>query len=362
MSTNTPPSIRNHLFFWMITSFFLFGFIWIFNPVLLPFVLGIALAYLLDPAMEKLAGWKFPRWAAALTILSFFFVIILSILALVLPMIFRELQQLAEMSPDYADKAWTMIAPYAEWIQTRIGNSDLSSLENTLRNNIGNAFKIGGNLVTGLANGGQAVTGFLTTLVITPIVAFFMMKEWNVITTWLDDMLPRDNYDTIRSLLDKMNQKMSGFIRGQLSVALALALIYAIALTIAGLNFGFLVGFIAGLLSIIPMLGSTIGLLVSIVIAWFQMKSWGFVAIIAAIFLTGQFIEGNILTPRLLGKSVGLHPLWILFAVMAGGSLFGLTGMLLAVPVTAIAGVLLSFGIERYKDSAYYKKKTATAS
>lgn len=173
-------------------------------------------------------------------------------------------------------------------------------------------------------------------------------------TKWTDDLIPRGSYDTVKGLLHQINVKLSGFVRGQISVAFALAIIYALALTVAGLKFGFLIGIMAGVLSVIPLIGSTVGLVVSVLVAWFQSGEWSYVGIIAAIFLVGQFVEGNFLTPKLLGSSVGLHPLWILFALLAGGSLFGIVGMFLAVPVAAVVGVLLGFAIKQYRESPYY--------
>ena len=152
---------------------------------------------------------------------------------------------------------------------------------------------------------------------------------------------------------------MSGFIRGQISVAFILGITYAIALSLAGLKYGFLIGLLSGLLSVIPMVGSAVGLIVAVLVAWFQSADWMYVLIIAAIFLVGQFIEGNFLTPKMMGKNVGLHPLWIFFALLAGGALFGVLGMFLAVPVAAVAGVLLAFAIGRYKTSSFYKKTPA---
>ena len=184
------------------------------------------------------------------------------------------------------------------------------------------------------------------------------MKEWEHIMAWGEDLLPRDNKDTIKDLLKQIDAKISGFVRGQISVAVILGIAYAIALTIAGLKYGALIGLAAGLLSIIPMVGSAIGLVVSIVVAYFQSFDLTYVAIIAAIFFAGQIIEGNILSPKIVGDSVGLHPLWVFFALLAGGALFGVLGMLLAVPVAAIAGVLLAFAIMQYKSSPLYKGKS----
>jgi predicted PurR-regulated permease PerM len=156
-------------------------------------------------------------------------------------------------------------------------------------------------------------------------------------------------------MMRRIDQKLSGFVRGQITVALMLGTLYALALMIAGLNYGFLIGIISGVLSIIPLVGSTVGLLMAVLVAWFQTGGeWVFVGGIAAIFLVGQMIEGNILTPKLVGDSVGLHPLWVMFALMAGAALFGILGMLLAVPVAAIVGVLAGAGIAQYKSSALY--------
>jgi predicted PurR-regulated permease PerM len=184
------------------------------------------------------------------------------------------------------------------------------------------------------------------------------MKEWPSIVKWVEDLYPRQHDVVIRQLFNKMDKKISGFIRGQIIVAFSLGLFYAISLTIAGLNYGLLIGFIAGIFSIIPMVGSAIGLVVAVTVAWFDGGDIGYVAIILGIFLVGQFIEGNFLTPKVVGDSVGLHPLWIMFSLMAGGALFGVTGMLIAIPVAAIVGVLSGFFIDQYKLSGFYSNKS----
>ncbi|MGB0719790.1 MAG: AI-2E family transporter, partial [Bdellovibrionales bacterium] len=221
----------------------------------------------------------------------------------------------------------------------------------------GAAVNVAKRLLGGLAAGGAAIFDMISVVVFMPIVAYFVMKEWDHITHWVEDLLPRDHKNTILDLVEQIDTKISGFVRGQISVAAILGVLYAVALTIAGLNYGFLIGLSAGLISIIPMVGSTVGLIVSVAVAWFQTGDLSYVAIIAGIFLAGQLIEGNILSPKIVGDSVGLHPLWVFFALLAGGALFGILGMLLAVPVAAVAGVLLAFGIAQYKSSALYKGK-----
>ncbi|MBI2234535.1 MAG: AI-2E family transporter [Micavibrio aeruginosavorus] len=347
-------TLRNHAAFWT-ASFVVFALaLWVLNDVLLPFVAGMAIAYLLGPIVGRMIRAGVPRSLAALLILLIFLVVVGIVLAMILPFVYREAVQLATDLPQYADQVQVHLAPYIEWLQKKLPVGDLSAFEDTLQNNIGKALRFGSSVMLGVASGGKAVAGFATFIVLTPIVAFFMMEEWVRITTWIDTMIPRHSYTTIRDLLRQIDRKVSGFIRGQLIISLLLGIVYAVALSIAGLKFGFLIGLMAGVLSIVPMVGSAVGLVAAVAVAWFQSHEWSYVGIIAAIFLVGQFLEGNVITPRIMGQSVGLHPLWILFALLAGGSLFGIVGMFLAVPVAAIIGVLLAFAISRYKASPYY--------
>lgn len=348
-------TLKNHIYFWSAAFVLMLGALWLLKGVLLPFVLGAAIAYLLEPVMEFLSRKKLPRTIAAFLILLIFFSTVMLALAIITPVIYRQSVLFIDAIPGYAEQLWDLGGPYIGWLQEKFNNGDFTDLQKAVQNHIGKALEISTNVAFGLASGGQAFIGTLSFLVITPLVAFFMMKEWNRMTEWFDRQIPRHSYDQITGLLKEIDLKISGFIRGQFSVALTLGVIYATALFFADLDFGLLIGLMAGLLSIIPLVGSTAGLLVSVAVAWFQEGTWQFVAIIAAIFMVGQFVEGNILTPRLLGKSVGLHPLWILFSIMAGGSLFGLTGMFLAVPVTASIGVLTGFALDEYRKSSYYK-------
>ena len=350
------PSARYQLIFWSAAVLLFLLFMWMFSGVLLPFVLGISIAYLLDPIVNRITKWKLPRWAAALIILAAFVAFVGMAAALILPAVYREMTQLALALPGYAEKVWAMLAPYTAWAQEKLGNTDVEGIKQTLQSQIGKMFAVGGSVLSGIASGGQAVAGFLTTMFITPVVAYYMMKEWPAIKAWFYGLLPRKHMDTIHELLVQIDGKIAGFVRGQITVAFLLAVIYAVALSLAGLNYGFLIGFMAGVLSIIPMVGSAVGLVVAVAVAWFQAGSLPYVGIIAAIFLVGQFVEGNFLTPKFLGDSVGLHPLWILFALLAGGAMYGIAGMLLAVPVVAVVGVLASFAIRLYKNSAYYNE------
>lgn len=347
-------TLRSHALFWLCTTLVFLATVWILGDVLLPFVVGAIIAYLLGPLVGRLINAGVPRSLAALLLLSLFSIIIIGLSAVALPFAYRQAAQLAENIPTYTQQAQDAMTPYIAWVQDRLHTGDLTAYQTTLKNHVGKAFEVGGTVLATVIGGGQAIVGVITFIILTPIVAFFMMAEWVRLTAWIDDMIPRRNYETIRGLLTKIDRKLSGFVRGQISVSVMLAIGYALALSLAGLDFGVLIGLMAGILSVIPLIGSSIGLVAAVLIAWFQSHDIGYVGLIAMIFLIGQFLEGNVITPRIMGKSVGLHPLWILFALMAGGALLGIVGMLLAVPVAAVIGVLLQFAIEQYHASPYY--------
>lgn len=334
----------------------LFGlFLWLFSAVLTPFVLGITIAYLLDPLVRWLEARKIGRTAAAVLILTIFFVGVSLLLLLLIPPLYRELSQLANQAPGYLQALADRLQPYLDTVEQELQDGALNErVREALGSNMGNAINLGSGLLSGLLSGGRAMIGFLSLLVVTPLVAFFMMREWQRVIDRIDGLIPRHNYNEIRELVVRIDRKISGFVRGQLLVALSLGVLYAVALSFAGLDFSVLIGLGAGLLSIIPLFGSIVGLLASVIVAWFQTSDIAYVALIAGIFLVGQLLEGNVITPKLLGGSVGMHPLWILFSIMAGASLLGILGMMIAVPVAAAIGVLLNLALQRYQQSGYY--------
>ena len=351
-------SAQKHFIFWLSAFAAFLGFIYVFKSVLLPFVLGGTVAYLLNPAVHKFKSWGISRKHAALFILFIFFSILAVVLAVLSPVLYREMLEFTDNLPAHFNAVISFAEPLINRVENFTGQDMSSDFKNMLRNNSDSAVGVAKQVLQGLAQGGQAFLGFLSLIVIMPIVAYFVMKEWDHITAWIKDLMPRDNKNTIMGLLKDIDTKLAGFIRGQITVAFVLAVAYAIALSLAGLKYSVLIGIGSGLLSVIPMVGSTIGLLVSVGVAWFQSGEWTYVLIIAGIFLGGQLIEGNFLTPKLVGDSVGIHPLWIFFALMAGGSLFGILGMLLAVPVAAVVSVLAAFAIKQYKNSPYYKSSS----
>lgn len=355
-------TMSQHVLFWIAVILGLSAFIVVFQTVLTPFILGATIAYLLTPVTAALSRWKFSSGSAALTILALFFVFVLGVLGVMMPILYRELSGLAQEFPAYIDNILAFLQPYFAQVQTALSTGETQDLKTLFSEHIGSAMNIARAVLDGMNNGSQAVGTFMTTLIFTPIVAYFMMKEWNLIRNWVYDLFPRDHKKTMMELLKEIDSKISGFVRGQIMVALALAAFYGIGLSLAGLKYGFVIGVLAGLLSIIPMVGSIVGLVAGVAMAWFQTGEWSFMGLIAAIFIAGQIIEGNFLTPKLVGDSVGLHPLWVFFALLAGGAVMGILGMFLAIPVAAVTGVLIAFALKKYKNSDLYKETTKSKS
>lgn len=349
-------NLKYHLLFWLIAIVVFLGFVALFNAILLPFVLGAAIAYLLNPVVEKITAKNVGRTQSVFLILGTFLIVIGIIMAISLPILTREFIGFMNDFPTYLDQLWIKIRPYQVWVQDLLGRGFSDQIQTALQENMGKALKVGQGVASHIMSGTAAVAEFLMVLLLTPITAFYMMKEWPRITKWIYDLVPRDQLKTVKGLLHEIDGKIAGFIRGQITVCTMLGFGYAIALSLAGLNYGFVIGIGTGLLSIIPYVGSTVGLVTSLIVAWLQSDGdLVYTGIIAIIFFAGQFIEGNFITPKLMGEKVGIHPLWVIFALMAGGALFGLVGMLLAIPVAAIIGVLMGFAIRTYKKSPYYR-------
>ncbi len=316
--------------------------------------MGIAVAYLLNPVVGKFGDIGISRAPASLMILFSFLIFILVFVGGISPILYREIALFSEDLPDYIEKFWALMQPVTETLEKRIGGVGQGGIEGILKENASSATKAAQILFSKLAAGGQAIIDMISVAVFMPIVAYFMMKEWPKVTSWVHDLIPHHSRTEVLDILKQIDQKLSGFVRGQITVALVLGVSYSVMLSLAGLKYGFLIGLMSGFLSVIPMVGSAVGLIVSIAVAWFQVGEPSFVLLIAGIFIGGQVIEGNFLTPKLVGDSVGLHPLWVFFALLAGGSILGILGMFLAVPVAAVIGVLLSFALQKYKQSAYY--------
>lgn len=339
---------------WLVIAGLFVIFVVLFQGILLPFVAGLAVAYFLDPAADWLQRRGLSRTLAAALVLVVFSLAAVTGLLLLLPLLQAQVVELIGRLPEYLSILQRRSLDLFEGLRATLSEEDVERLRSGLSSNIGAMLGWLGGVLKGLVGGGLALFNLLALLFVTPIVAFYMLRDWDRIVATVDGLLPREHLHTIRQQARIVDETLAGFVRGQASVCLILGTFYAVALTLAGLDFGFVIGFLAGLVSFIPYVGSTFGLIASVGVALVQFDELLRVALIAAIFFGGQAIEGNILTPKLVGDRVNLHPVWVIFSLFAGGALFGFVGLLLAVPVAAVIGVLVRFAIAQYRDSDMY--------
>ncbi|MFQ5765353.1 MAG: AI-2E family transporter [Rhodospirillales bacterium] len=324
------------------------------SGMLMPFVAGMAIAYFLDPVADKLEKWGASRAMATTAIVAAFFIVVVGVLVLLYPLLQAQIISLAALIPDLIDKARAAAEPFLERLRADLPPDAVERLKAAAGDYAGSAVTWVTGLIGDIWKGGVALFSLLSLVIITPVVAFYLLRDWDRIVERLDSYLPKRAAPTIREQCRAIDETIAGFVRGQASVCLVLAVWYGAALTVVGLKSGLLVGLGAGAISFIPYVGAATGLLVGVGIAVVQFSEWTMVALVALVFIIGQTAESYVLTPRLVGDRIGLHPVWIIFALMAGGALFGFTGVLLAVPVAAIIGVLIRFGLGRYLESPLY--------
>jgi predicted PurR-regulated permease PerM len=281
------------------------------------------------------------------------------VLLSVAPVLVNQLASFISKAPGYIARIQALITEQGGPLIERFGGAErLSEIQSALSGGLSDAAKWAGGVLTSIISGGSTIIGVISLLVLTPVIAFYLLLDWDYMIKKVDGWLPRQHAPVVRDLARQMDRTVAGFLRGQALLCLILGLFYAIALTILGLHFGFLIGIIAGVISFIPFVGSITGLLIGggVAIAQFWPEYVSIIAVLG-IFAIGQFIEGNILQPKLLGNAVGLHPVWLMFSLLAFGSLFGFVGVLLAVPVAAAIGVLVRFALSQYLASRLFQGK-----
>lgn len=341
--------------FWLIGLGLFVLALWLLSNMLLPFVVGLAIAYLLDPTVDRLERLGLPRWlATSLVLLGFLLVLVVMVLLLV-PLVQGQTTHLLQVLPDYVAVVKERALPALDRLVHRLPPADVERLRAAAGNYAGDVAGWIANVITGILSRGLALFDVLSVMFVTPIVAFYLLRDWDLMVEKVDGWLPRQHAEAVREQADAVNVTLSGFVRGQASVCLVLGAFYAVGLTVAGLDFGLVIGLLSGLLSFIPYVGSLFGFVVSTGLALLQFDDLWRVAVVVGIFLFGQAVEGNVLTPKLVGDKVGLHAVWVMFALLAGGSLFGFLGVLLAVPVAAVIGVLTRFALRQYLSSGYYR-------
>lgn len=336
--------------YWGIASAIFLVFLWYLGDVLMPFVLGGAIAYFLDPVADRLERAGASRTVATGIIAGVSAIVLVATLLVVIPTLISQTSSLIQTAPQLVRELQGHIAERFPLLMEADGpaRQTLDTLTQTLRSR-------GGALLNAAITSTASVFGILMLLVIVPVVAVYMLLDWDRMVSKVDSLLPREHAPVIRSLAKEIDTTLSNFIRGMGTVCLSLGIYYAIGLMAVGLQFGLVVGVIAGFLTFIPYVGALFGGGLAIGLALFQFwGEWQWVVAVAGIFALGQVIEGNVLTPKLVGGSVGLHPVWLMLALSIFGSLFGFVGMLVAVPVAAALGVLARFGTSKYKASRLY--------
>ena len=360
--------VKDQLKYWGIATAVFLLVLWFLDDVILPFILGGALAYCLDPIADRLEKAGLSRVASVAVISLVATLVFVLLVLLVIPTLIQQTASLINIAPELFDRLRTgLFDRFPDLMDSESTISQqLAAIGQTIQSK-------GGELINGVLSSALGLINILVIMIIVPVVAFYMLLDWDNMTAKIDSLLPRDHVDTVRTLARDIDKTLASFIRGQGTVCLILGTYYAVALMLAGLNFGLIVGFIAGLITFIPYVGALVGGVLAIGLALFQFwgsievvdgdtvtyaTNWVRIGIVAGIFGLGQFLEGNILTPKLVGGSVGLHPVWLLFALSVFGSLFGFVGMLVAVPIAAMIGVVARWGIGQYKRSLLFRGTT----
>ncbi len=327
------------------------------RSILLPFAVGILAAYFLDPLVNKLVVRKFSRNTATLLVLGCLLIVFIPVLLLLGGAIVSQIADFVAKIPNYVNALVHRVLPILQDLQEKFTFFSSANTEEFLQKHAADTLKIVGKLLNGLLNEGFAFINIMSLLLISPVVAFYMLSDWPKITSGFMELIPLKHQKSLNEVFAQINKIISGYLRGQFVVCLFLGTFYSCGLMLIGLDLGLLVGFMAGLISFIPYVGSISGFLAAVILALTQ---YGFgleLAEVVAVFIIGQFIEGNFLTPKLVGENIGLHPVWVMFALLAGGVLLGLLGMLIAVPVAAIIGVVLKILIKDYQQSQIYLGK-----
>jgi predicted PurR-regulated permease PerM len=343
-------SPRQQLVWWSIALAVFTLALWLLASALLPFVLGAAIAYFLDPVADRLERAGFSRIWATVTITLAALIVFILLLVLIVPFVVSQIQSFVAAAPGMVDTIKAFLsARFPDLIDAESSIwTNLAAFQETIRER-------GGQVLGSVLSSSLALVDFAILLVVAPVVAFYLLLDWDHVVARIDHWLPREHAPVIRRLSRDIDRVLAGFVRGQLTVCLILGTFYALGLGLTGLNFGIVIGLFAGLISFIPYVGSVLGGALALgfaVVQFWDQPIW--IAAVAAVFVAGQFAEGNFLTPRLVGGSVGLHPVWLMFALSAFGALFGFAGLLVAVPVAAAIGVLSRFALEKYLAGRLY--------
>lgn len=350
--------VRNQkaLLFWGGALFLTVVLIYYLSAILLPFVAGMAIAYFLDPFCDRLEERGCSRTLATTIVAIGFSLVVLLLLGLIVPTAVIQLSDFIARIPQYLSSLQEMVKVIGERLDGSFWEDMIKRARQASSESSGQLTEVLWSTLSGIWSGGMALINLLSLLFLTPVVSFFLLRDWDKLVQRIDSWLPRRQAPTIRQLAGEADDILAAWVRGVLMVCVILATFYSVSLTLVGLQSGLVVGMISGFLSFIPFVGALTGFVLSVGLALLQFDSLLPVIVVAAVYGIGQVAEGNFLTPMLVGDRVGLHPVLAIFAFLAGGALFGFTGVMLALPVAAVMGVLARHGLKRYLDSSLYRK------
>ena len=345
---------KKHTIFWIVITCILFLAVYTLSSVLTPFVAGMILAYLLDPLVDRVEKIGMKRSLSTFFVLTIFFVCSAGSSLLLLPVILSQLSNLTSFLPTLISN----LEPFISQARSLVDNAIKADNSNQLPLPVADILNWVGGFLTEFISSSLAFANLLSLIIITPIVAFYLLRDWDLIIDKVKSWLPITQHMTIVAQVVKIDRSLSALVRGQGAVCLILALYYSVSLTVVGLQFGILIGIFAGIVSFIPFVGAILGAILSIGFSIIQFETYTPILLVAGIFLIGQVVEGNFLTPKLIGEAVGLHPVWVIFALLTGATLFGFLGVLLALPIAVVVAVLIRFSLSGYLDSEIYNGET----
>lgn len=353
MTWNWSPALRLFALVVVPLSLIVMGLV-LLKQILLPFLVGLAAAYMLDPFADRLERMGFGRSSSTMMITVSFFLVISIVVLLLLPPLATQAAALAGELPNYVERLRDRLLPLLTSLIERFSFASDLSAEGLIKGQATQAISVFMSSVTRLLQSGVALLNLVALIFVTPIVTFYMLRDWDKMIAVLRGLVPPRQQLTFDRLGHEINEVLAGFLRGAGMVCTFLACFYAGGLWLIDLKYGLIIGLLTGFFSFIPFIGMALGMAVGVSVAAFQFQDVWMVLLVVGIFGLGQFIEGNLISPRLVGSRIHLHPVWMIFAVLAGTALFGLLGTLLAVPFAAVLGVLIRFSVERYRQSTLF--------
>jgi predicted PurR-regulated permease PerM len=348
-------ALERQVVFWVAALAVFVAVVWLLSAVLLPFVAGMVLAYLLDPIARRAEGLGIGRGLSALIIVTLVIVALVVVTMAVAPVVAQQFAAFMDNLPGYLAKLQSLVSdPSRPWLD-KIFGGQLPDTGKSVGSLVTQSSGFIAGFLASIWSGGRAVFSLLSLMIITPVVAFYLLLDWDRVVATVDHWIPLQHRETVHGLARDIDNAIAGFVRGQAVVCLCLAAFYAVGLTLTGLNSGFLIGLMTGLLSFIPFVGAASGFLVAAIVAVAQFwPDWTSMLMVAGVFVIGQGLEGYVLSPKLVGAKVGLHPVWMMFALLAFGYLLGFIGLLIAIPLAATIGVLARFALRKYTESPIY--------